>query len=175
MPPFPPDGRLQFRRGSRRDKQAERTSIQRVSPFARTPDINVEGFAFAVNNETIHVDPPSVVVIPYGCVREPAAASKAACNAGLPWRAGPPAAVRKGLPTFQVSEIVKILCFGLCGFGVHACTRAPWRRREVASARPRGVPTLGTKWKGRSAAEVCTSEARKIGETACARERAAPS
>ena len=32
----------------------------------------------------------------------------------------------------------------------------------------RGVPTLATgaqrKWKGRSAAEVCTSEARKIGE-----------
>jgi hypothetical protein len=33
---------------------------------------------------------------------------------------------------------------------------------------PRGIPTLATgakrKWKGRSAAEVCTSEARKIGE-----------
>jgi hypothetical protein len=72
---------------------------ERVSPFARTPDINVVGFAFAVNNETIHVDPPSVVVIPYGCVREPAGASKAACNAGLPWRAAPPAAVRKGAAT----------------------------------------------------------------------------
>ncbi len=37
----------------------------------------------------------------------------------------------------------------------------------------RGIPTLGTeqsgKWKGRSEAEVCTSEARKIGEAACAR------
>jgi hypothetical protein len=49
----------------------------------------------------------------------------------------------------------------------------PCRRRKVASARPRGVPTLGTKWKGRSAAEVCTSEARKIGQTACAREGSA--
>ncbi len=34
--------------------------------------------------------------------------------------------------------------------------------------KPRGIPTLATgaqrKWKGRSVAEVCTSEARKIGE-----------
>ena len=37
-----------------------------------------------------------------------------------------------------------------------------------SNCKPRGIPTLGTraqrKWKGRSAAEVCTSEARKIGE-----------
>jgi hypothetical protein len=37
-----------------------------------------------------------------------------------------------------------------------------------SNCKPRGIPTLATgaqrKWKGRSAAEVCTSEARKIGE-----------
>jgi len=37
-----------------------------------------------------------------------------------------------------------------------------------SNRKPRGIPTLATraqrKWKGRSAAEVCTSEARKIGE-----------
>jgi hypothetical protein len=44
---------------------------------------------------------------------------------------------------------------------------ATWRRRGVATA-SRGVsPSLQwreAEWKGRSAAEVCTSEARKIGE-----------
>src|ERR1035437_2703584 len=37
-----------------------------------------------------------------------------------------------------------------------------------SNCKPRGIPTLRTKaqrkWRGRSAAEVCTSEARKIGE-----------
>jgi hypothetical protein len=37
-----------------------------------------------------------------------------------------------------------------------------------SNRKPRGIPTLATgaqrKWKGRSEAEVCTSEARKIGE-----------
>ena len=37
-----------------------------------------------------------------------------------------------------------------------------------SNRKPRGIPTLETgvqrEWKGRSAAEVCTSEARKIGE-----------
>jgi hypothetical protein len=37
-----------------------------------------------------------------------------------------------------------------------------------SNCKPRGIPTLATraqrKWKGRSAAEVCTSAARKIGE-----------
>jgi hypothetical protein len=44
--------------------------------------------------------------------------------------------------------------------------------------KPRGIPTLATgaqrEWKGRSAAEVCTSEARKIGEAACGREGRPP-
>ena len=42
----------------------------------------------------------------------------------------------------------------------------------------RGLPILGAeaklKRKGRSAAEVCTSEARKIGEAACGRMGAGP-
>src|SRR5580692_11626603 len=38
----------------------------------------------------------------------------------------------------------------------------PWPTpAEAASARG-GFPTLGTEWRGRSEAEVCTSEARKI-------------
>ena len=41
-------------------------------------------------------------------------------------------------------------------------TRWPWPTpAEAASARG-GFPTLGTEWRGRSEAEVCTSEARKI-------------
>src|SRR5277367_3397481 len=43
-------------------------------------------------------------------------------------------------------------------------TNTPWpwpTPAEAASARG-GFPTLGTKWRGRSEAEVCTSEARKI-------------
>src|SRR5258705_4866453 len=49
------------------------------------------------------------------------------------------------------------------------------RQRGVASARGGVSPTLEVELqaerKGRSAAEVCTSEARKIGETPCARKR----
>src|ERR1700733_11062193 len=43
-------------------------------------------------------------------------------------------------------------------------TNTPWpwpTPAEAASARG-GFPTLGTEWRGRSEAEVCTSEARKI-------------
>src|SRR5580704_14936752 len=43
-------------------------------------------------------------------------------------------------------------------------TGTPWpwpTPAEAASARG-GFPTLGTEWRGRSEAEVCTSEARKI-------------
>jgi hypothetical protein len=51
-------------------------------------------------------------------------------------------------------------------------TNTPWpwpTPAEAASARG-GFPTLGTEWRGRSEAEVCTSEARKIRvPLACAR------
>src|ERR1700722_10207641 len=43
-------------------------------------------------------------------------------------------------------------------------TNTPWpwpTPAEAASARG-GFPTVGTEWRGRSEAEVCTSEARKI-------------
>jgi hypothetical protein len=50
---------------------------------------------------------------------------------------------------------------------VHTC-RTPPGEGGGSNCKPRGIPTLATgaqrKWKGRSAAEVCTSEARKIGE-----------
>jgi len=60
-----------------------------------------------------------------------------------------------------------------------ACTYMPnasWRRRG-SKVQGRGLPTLAVepraKRKGQSAAEVCTSEARKIGEALASREGSA--
>src|ERR1700722_5468101 len=38
----------------------------------------------------------------------------------------------------------------------------PWPTPAEATSARGGFPTLGTEWRGRSEAEVCTSEARKI-------------
>src|ERR1700722_698812 len=51
----------------------------------------------------------------------------------------------------------------------------PWPTPAGAASARGGVPTLGTErsaeWRGRSAAEVCTSEARKIGGCLLSRAR----
>jgi hypothetical protein len=54
----------------------------------------------------------------------------------------------------------------------------PWPTPAGAASARGGVPTLGTQrsaeWRGRSAAEVCTSEARKIGVPLVARQGRVP-
>jgi hypothetical protein len=56
----------------------------------------------------------------------------------------------------------KFLRFGMAVLCLLSNTPWPWPTpAEAASARG-GFPTVGTEWRGRSEAEVCTSEARKI-------------
>jgi hypothetical protein len=86
----------------------------------------------------------------------------------------PPAEGGKDFPPLWQAKS-KAFSVLLVGFGVRRMHPCPLAKAGGSKGKPRGIPTLVTKWKGRSAAEVCTSEARKIGETACTRERAAPS
>src|ERR1700684_4590212 len=55
----------------------------------------------------------------------------------------------------------------------------PGPRQQGRQVQEEGFPTLGTErsaeWRGRSAAEVCTSEARKIGVPLVARQGRSPS
>src|ERR1700722_144384 len=61
------------------------------------------------------------------------------------------------------------------------CSRTrlgPGPRQQGRQVQEEGFPTLGTErsaeWRGRSAAEVCTSEARKIGVPLVTRQGASP-
>ena len=56
------------------------------------------------------------------------------------------------------------------GGGVYIHAERLLAKAGGSKRKGRGIPTLETERKGRSAAEVCTSEARKIGETPCGRE-----
>jgi hypothetical protein len=56
------------------------------------------------------------------------------------------------------------IVFCLFGFRVHACTPAPLAKAGRSKCNPRGVPTLATKWGGRSAAEVCTTKRGRLGK-----------
>src|ERR1700677_2895423 len=70
-------------------------------------------------------------------------------------------------------------CKSWCGFSVFewlccVCSQTrlgPGPRQQGRQVQEEGFPTLGTErlaeWRGRSAAEVCTSEARKIGVASC--------
>ena len=63
------------------------------------------------------------------------------------------------------------LAFARCMRGMYLHAERLLAKAGVASCKGRGIPTLEDEAKperkGRSAAEVCTSEARKTGETPC--------